>query len=140
MKSRFFTRFAMIATLVAALGSTAHAVESSHLRANISFPFKAFSADMPSGHYEFAISSNSGVPVFTMRSDSGKTAMVVGQYMVSSRKNLRPRLTFTCAGDNCGLTEVWSPGGTGWATTSPKLNSSDKERLVTVYMDRAAGE
>lgn len=136
MKSTFFA----IATLFAA-GTSALAFDANLLKANVSFPFKASTASLPAGSYEVNVSNTNGTPQILVRNgESGKAILLIGRYGLQSASVGHPRLIFKCSGSECGLVEVWNSDSAGWATQSPKFTAAEKERMVTVYLDRAAGE
>jgi hypothetical protein len=139
MKSKFFAKVAMTAALAVAGSVTAFGWDGSHLQAKVNFPFKAFTADMPSGNYEVWIENNTGVPRFYLRNAESHKAIVLVPRGSDRLAKARPSMTFRCGESNCGLISI-ATGDTTYTTPAPKFSAVEKERLVTVYLDRVAGE
>ncbi len=139
MKTRFFANVTMTAALAVA-GSVAGFAMNGSMRAKIDFPFRVMSAEMPAGTYQVSQENVNGAKRFYLRNaQAQKHAIVVAQSYTTS-KSERPSLTFRCVSAGCGLTAVSAGDGQSYATPSPKYRSSEGERLVTVYLDRTAGD
>ncbi len=139
MNRSFFTTFAIAATLFVA--GTARAVENDHFKVNVNFPFKASSKAMPAGDYKVEINNASGIVYMHFRNlQTGSAAVLVAHHPIESAKPAAPRLVFTCGESECGLTQLWNTGQSGWATPKPKLTPAEKERTIALNLERVAGE
>lgn len=140
MTTESFARFAMTAALAVASAVASFASDGGHLKAKIDFPFKAFTSDMAAGHYDILQKTGDGNRYFYLRNvETGKQIVLLGHASEYS-KSTRPSLTFHCVSAGCGLTGISSDDGQTYSTASPKWRTAEKERLVTVYLDRVAGE
>ena len=132
--------FIMTAALAVAGSVSAFAWDASQLKANIDFPFKAFSVNLPAGHYDVVKTNSSGTAIFHLRETNTHAGVLLVGHAISNGKPERPRMTFRCSSSMCGLTELSTGTGTTYLVTSPKWSLAEKERLVTVYLDRVNGE
>jgi hypothetical protein len=130
MNTKFFASFAMTAAL------TVVGANATQLKAKVDFPFKASSASMPAGMYEIVRESINGTSRFYLRTP-GKNVIVVAT-VVNAAKGT-PSLNFRCGASECGLVSI-STGEQSYTTTKPVMNRSDKERLISVNIDRFLGE
>jgi hypothetical protein len=131
----------MLTNLLIAAALTATLTSAAPLQANISFPFRAASKTVAPGQYDvIQVSSNS--PVFALRNNTTRSgALIMAQHALRPAPgDPRPRLVFSCNSGACGLSEIWTGSGSGWAVTPARYTRGDKERLVTVYLDKATGE
>lgn len=131
MNTKFF---AMTAALAVAGSVSAFAWDATELKARVDFPFKAFSASMPAGDYKVVKESGNRFYLSTAHKK-----IVLAARSVSMTTGARPSLTFRCDASACGLVGI-STGDQSYTTTKPTTGASDKERLVTVYLDRVTGE
>ena len=139
MNTKFFAKISLTAALAVA-GSVSAFAEPGRMKANIDFPFKAFTADMAPGEYVITQSGSSAVRYFYLRHVATHKQIVVVARGNNTSKNAKPTMTFSCRAAGCGLTEISPSDGMVYSTIPPKWNGSDKERLVTVSLDRVAGE
>ena len=139
MKTTYFVQITLAAALALA-GSVAMFAQSGSMTAKVDFPFRATTADMASGHYELRHENISGVPRFYLRNADTHKQIILIVHAVKTVKPDRPSMTFRCVSAGCGLTEITSWNGQVYQTGAPKYTSAEKERLVTVYLDRTAGE
>jgi hypothetical protein len=132
MKNSFVALLAATVTLAAA--SAAYGQEK--MSANVGFPFKMQSANLPAGGYDL-IRSTTGTTVFQLRSvDGHKSVLVSPRYVIARMdvSNAQPRLIFRCNSETCALAEIWTADGTGYAAPKPKLSPAEKERLAVVVV------
>lgn len=130
MKNSF--RFLLVG--VVALAATSAAYGQNRMSANVGFPFKMQSANMPAGSYEL-VQTGEGSKHFTLRSAAEHRAVIVSpRYTIDqkSAKDAQPRLVFKCDSHMCALAEIWTPDGAGYAAPRPKLSPAEKERLAVV--------
>jgi len=117
------------------LAATSAAYGQPRMTANIGFPFKMQSANLPAGSYELVQSpAGYGSKYFTLRSGN-HSVIVTPRYIIdqSSRSSVgKPKLVFKCDSHSCALAEIWTPDGSGYAAPKPKLSPAEKERLAVV--------
>ncbi len=140
MNTNLFAKVTMAAALAVATNIAAFGIDSARLTAKVDFPFKAFTANMAAGHYELSQNNGGGGARFHLRNLDTRRQIILIGHPAKYADPARPSLTFRCGEAGCGLIEVSSPDGYKYQTISPKWNSAEKERLVTVYFDRVAGE
>jgi len=130
----------MFSKLFLAAAFTTALTSAAPMRANITFPFRAGSATVAAGEYEVTRMENAA-PVFSLRDNkTGRGVFVMAQYASAPAKGeARPRLVFSCNSTVCGLTEIWIGTGSSFVT-HPRYTRGEQERMVTVYLDKVAGE
>ena len=131
MKSRVGTVMAAALTLIA---GAAGVYGQTKLKAEIGFPFKMQSANLPAGTYELA-RLGTGSTIFQLRSSDGhQNVLVSARYKIDERpsSDVQPRLVFRCNSASCALSEIWTSDGSGYAAPRPKLSPIEKERLAVV--------
>ncbi len=120
---------------VVALAATSAAYGQSAMKANIGFPFKMSSANLPAGSYDVVPASEAGSKYFVLRSTTEHKAVIVSPRNTIDRVDAakaNPRLVFKCDSHVCALAEIWTPDGAGYAAPKPKLSPAERERLAVV--------
>ncbi len=127
-------------SLMAAL--TAAAVSAAPMEANISFPFRARNKTLSAGQYNVSRTTVGAFPVFALHNiKTHEHVFLMSRYSVSSQTaDEKARLVFACNSAACGLTEIWTGERNGWVTAPPRYSAGEKERIVTVYLDKVSGE
>lgn len=94
---------AMVVTILAAAS-----MQAETMTAKIVFPFEASGQQMAAGTYEVTPVANLKYSI--RNTATGKKIILMGFGIVTNASTVRqnPRLEFTCAGQRCALTEVWS--------------------------------
>jgi hypothetical protein len=139
MKNRFRTVIAVAVTLVA---GAAAGYGQTRLNADIGFPFKMQSVNLPAGNYDLIKMSTGGSTVFQLRSvQEHKSVLMLPRYVIDHRSgpDVQSRLVFRCNSIFCALAEIWTPDGNGYAAPRPKLSPGEKERLAVVPLNVPKG-
>ena len=104
---RLFTRTILTAGLSALLGSlTLSAQDYTKEIANVPFAFNANERALPPGEYTVKQVNQSGL--FQIYDSTGHSLFLNAPVQKSS-KSASPKLTFTCYGDDCLLSQIWMP-------------------------------
>ena len=135
-----FTKLTITALLAASSSVVGLAMDSTKLSAKISFPFRAFTADLPAGSYEILKENENGIPRFYLSNRETRKRIVLLAHAEGNLTPARPSLVFRCTEATCGLTKITDGDGRSYQTVSPKYTRAEKERLVTVYLNRTAAD
>jgi hypothetical protein len=124
----------VIAAAVTLVATTAVSYGQTRLNADIGFPFKMQSANLPAGNYDLSKVSTGGSIVFQLRSQQEhQNVLILARYVVGHQSgDVQPRLVFRCNSSYCALAEIWTADGYGYAAPRPKLSPAEKERLAVV--------
>jgi hypothetical protein len=129
---------------VVALAATSAVYGQNRMSANIGFPFKMSSATLPAGNYELVPSTSAGTKYFMLRSSEGNRSVIVSpRYTIEESKLSsapQAKLVFKCDSHMCGLAEIWTPDGAGYATPKPKLSPAETERLAVVPLSTSKAD
>ena len=140
MKTNYFAQVTFAAALAVAGSFTAFAAEGSHAKASVNFPFRVSTVDMPAGKYDLVQRNGNAGPRFYLRETTSHKQIMVASWVTAPAKSNAASMTFRCSASNCGLVEIAIGDGRVYKTQSPKYTRSESERLVTVNLDRVAGE
>jgi hypothetical protein len=131
------TRMIMIVAVAAVAGvSTASA---QNLKASIPFKFRANTVYLPAGAYTISSVGEANGKVYSVRNiDTHQGVLVTVRHPVTVGGAQDPRLTFLCRGEDCTLSQLWTPDA-GLQLTMPR-NKADAERsaslrIVTIKAD-----
>ncbi len=132
MKNSF--RFLLVGAVALAAASAAYG--QNLMKANIGFPFKMQSANLPAGSYDVVPSTDASSRYWVLRSEH-RAVIVSARYAIEQPRTpseAHPRLVFNCGSHGCALAEIWTPDGAGYAAPRPKLSPAEKERLAVVVV------
>ncbi len=109
--NRHFSTIIPAAILIAFAGiSTLQAQEGEV--AVVPFSFHVDSQTLPAGKYQVKQFESGGhLPIFTISGDN-RHSIMVGMWKQGTADPENPKLTFTCLGKDCSLTQVDLPGST----------------------------
>lgn len=108
---RQFMFVILTAGLSAILGSpTLNAQDQAEI-ATVPFAFQANNVSQSAGTYMLTRATTSGV--LRLQNQKGH-AMFLSTLAANESKVNNPRLTFTCYGEDCTLSSIWMPNGTGY--------------------------
>jgi hypothetical protein len=127
-------------TLIAAmmtLAASAAFGQDDPMTTKIPFAFRAVGSDLPAGSYMLSTTREGSRTVALVNQDTGKKVFIPSSAPISESKGERPRLVFTCGGEEgCSLARLWSGTGRGMEFPTPKLTANQRERRETIYLDR----
>jgi hypothetical protein len=136
MTNTFYMTLTRMATIAVAGTMSAIAGESVVLKANVEFPFQANGARLSAGQYEVMKENYTGHSQFSLRGADGSKVVMLGYPVRKATGPFQPSMTFRCVADSCGLSTVSMRDGVTYSVSQPRISKAEKERMVTVYMNR----
>jgi hypothetical protein len=128
----------LMLTAVGLTLSAAAAFAQDHMRADVPFAFETSNTRLAAGAYTMIPMRHIGNAVVTIQNrNTGKTVFTIPVSRMDS-SNRAARLVFKC-GDhaNCALSEAYDGTGNGWKFATPRLSSTEQERLAVIYLHRS---
>ena len=120
MKSQF-VHIVLTAGLTV-LGSLALSAQNQYETATIPFTFQVNHKSFAAGDYTLARINSSGV-FQVMSKESGRSAFVSAPPSLSGKEHEEGRLTFTCYGGDCVLSQIWLDGSSiGYARSQSSID------------------
>jgi hypothetical protein len=121
----------LTAGLSALLGSIALSAQDKREVANITFTYQAGQQTLPAGKYMVQETATRGL--FKLSDRATSQAIFVAAVPQDTGRNADSKLTFSCVGSQCSLSQIWIDGDS-YQVRQPKVEREAKNQIGVVAL------